>query len=64
MGHASELDRQLEVSLSVAETEKRRKAEEIGDPDIFVTDNGDLARRSASQVVPQIVEERQLGTWD
>lgn len=64
MGYASGLDQRLAAPLSVTETEQRRKAEEIGDPDVFVTSNGDLAKRSATQAAPQIVEERQLGTWD
>jgi hypothetical protein len=65
MGYASGLDQRLAVTLSLTETEKRRKAEEIGDPDVFVTDDGALAKPSVDQAAtPQTVEERQLGTWD
>jgi hypothetical protein len=65
MGKATDLDNFLETHpLTRAETRQRRTAEEIGDPDIEVTADGDLVKRPQPAAAPKVIQERQTATWD
>jgi hypothetical protein len=65
MGKATELDDVLDTRrLTPAEIRRRRAAEEIGHPDVEVTPDGRLVKRSSLSAVPVVVQERQTATWD
>jgi hypothetical protein len=64
MGDATDLDNFLDTHhLTRAESSERHTAEEIGDPDIEVTPEGDLVKRPPS-AAPRVIEKRQTATWD
>lgn len=66
MGKATELDDFLETHrLTPAEIRERRLAEQIGDPDVRVTPDGDFVKqRSAANNAPQLIQKRQTKIWD
>jgi hypothetical protein len=65
MGKATELDNELDNSpLTVAELRDRQTAEEMSDPDIEVTLEGDLVKRPRPAAPPKVVQKRQTATWD
>ncbi len=65
MGYATDLDNFLATHpLTRPETQQRRAAEEISDPDIEVTPDGDLVKRQQASVAPRVVEPRKTATWD
>jgi len=65
MGQATDLDNFLDTHpLTQAESRERRTAEEIGDPDIEVTPDGDLVKRPQPAAAPRVIHKRQTATWD
>jgi hypothetical protein len=65
MGYATDLDNFLATHpLTRPETQERRAAEEIGDPDIEATLDGDLVKRVKTSAIPIVVEPRKTATWD
>jgi predicted Zn-dependent protease len=65
MGKASALDDYLETHpLTPAEIKLRRAAEQISDPDIEVTLDGGLIKRTTPAAAPTVVQQAPDRTWD
>jgi hypothetical protein len=65
VGKGTDLISDLRVHpLSWDEVKERQIAEEISDPDIEVTLEGDLVKRPRTKAVPRVVQKPQTATWD